>query len=978
MSARGARLVLAAGALAGLVLTVWMGDRSVPQPGQLMRSEPPAHTAEEESASAPRGRAPPSPESGDLAGPALQGLGSTSTGIRGRVIDSTSGVGISGARVRASRRHDDEFLVDTESDADGSFAIDVPDARFATLWVWHAAYGAPEIRELGRASAARVLIKLTPVETLGGRVVDDRGNPMAGVRVRLEQDSDSLAAGLWADLFDGEPPPLPIETRTDSSGHFAVAACQPDWGPLYIAPLQAGWASRWSVVPMAGSEASRRTLVLTMVRGATLAGRVSMDGLGLLPGCLVSAAPNVWYESEVGSELLPWAHDRLRCHTDAEGRFKVAGVPPDAARLYLWLMSSPSWLRPYEWLISSLSSDQVVDGIEIVVPFDLSVGVTVLGPGELPLRGEQLALVVEGDEQAALEWAVTDAEGRVVLTPRQPHGLQLVRRMVSGRELLLADVDPLAGELTVQASPSQLQWLSVECVQEDGKPSTATFIARARSVAQDRVASSSSDTRGDAVVAAHSVGGRASLPILGPLPVEVSAVTHSDGASAHVLLEAWPEDSTVRLQLAHDLVIHARVADGRDRPVAGLAVSLVPVGPGEQTLTATTDVDGWFTATAAGERDWYSVVPVLDPDSITVGAWSLFAGLPDPTLRIARLGQVSGRLVGAEPRHLAGLTISAVWEASGREQSTDAISDEEGRFTLHGLPLHYDSLVTVDGRALADRGLAAAQAGWLVRAASEPIDVRVVRSRSIEGIVRADASTLASIEIEVWPHDPLTSEPVRAAPRNDGSFQVSLPSAGPWTVAAFVRTGVEPGDEDDSRLLAAAKVIHASDGTVELVVPTVDEIEVNIRGVTETAWFQVWSGSRLLASRLFDLDERSSCRLPVLARHAIRVAVYVGDTCAVGLQPGGPDGRVVTARLASAAYVKGELSGRRLSPTARLAARTATGQIALDLDPGSGWFQGSRPVGSFDLVLTEYFTEEQVVASGIRADAATDLALTVR
>lgn len=979
MSARGARLILAAGALAGLVMTVWMSDRSVPQPEQVMRSEPPVQAAEEESASAVHGRAGPSPESGDLAGPALQGLGWTSTGIRGRVVDAASGAGIAGARVRLSSHGEEALVVDVESDADGSFTFDVDDARTLTLSAWHAAYGVHKSITLDDVPPEGLRIELTRGEVISGRVVDAVGGPMAKIRVRIEQNGEVFSGDSWTIDDEDAEPAFPFETITDEGGHFELAAQPPDEVSWFVAPRHPGWVARWTRVPLAGSEEARRELVLALTRGATLSGRVSMDRLGAVAGCKLSAGTALWYGHDEEADVLPWSHDPLLCESDENGRFLVRGVPPEPARLDVWPTSTWSWSEPFEWRSSSLASNQIVDDIEIVLPFDVEIAVTLVGPDEAPLRGEQLTLLAEQDDPAAAEWGTTDEEGRVYVKPQHPRGLRLVRRTASGYDVLREEIDPLVAELRIHTTPADIRWLFVECVPEPGVEAPSSFHVSATRPGDGGSATASVLSETWTHVSARSVGGRAGLPILGPLPITVTAISERAGRSDPVVLEAWPENSTIRLHLQRDHVIHARIVDGRGHPVGGLIVRLVPVNSREQALTTSTDADGWFSAIGASQSDWYHVRPELGTDLETVGAWSLFPSLPDPTLHVVRLGRLEGRLVGVHAQQLAGLEVSGAWEASDGERRATTTTDELGRFTLDGLPVADDSLLVVDEAMLAERGLSTAHAALVVRAGADPVEVPIVRRRSLEGVVRADAPTLASVEIEVWPHDPFTVEPVRADVRPDGSFDVSAPGEGPWTVAAFVRTGVESGDENDSRLLADARVVRGSDGHVDLVVPPSSEVTVGLDGLGEMAWLQAWSGDRLISTRIFELDVGIAYQLPVLAARPTYVTVVADNACAVGLRPREATGGRIEARTTGAVPIGGELRGRRLSPTARLAARTAHGRVAAHLYDEQGWFAGDVPVGRFDLVLTEYFTEEQVLAEGLDSSSATEeLVLTVR
>ena len=116
--------------------------------------------------------------------------------LEGRAIISTTGEPVSGVRPRLARTAPGTDTVKVASDADGRFSFEEMDPGSYILSASRSGgflaevYGAGSPGSSGTPltlSAGQVLtnieFRLTPLGVISGTVVDDRGNPMPGVRV---------------------------------------------------------------------------------------------------------------------------------------------------------------------------------------------------------------------------------------------------------------------------------------------------------------------------------------------------------------------------------------------------------------------------------------------------------------------------------------------------------------------------------------------------------------------------------------------------------------------------------------------------------------------------------------------------------------------------------------------------------------------------------------------------------------------------
>lgn len=194
--------------------------------------------------------------------------------------------------------------------------------------------------KLARGEARTLDVPLTLGATLSGRVVDERGNPVADAKGFVSRPAAGVAA-LLARLRPGGREAF----RSRPDGTFTVARLAPGENqslsvthPEHERTLVGGLA-----LTPGGTKAG---LVVTLQRGLVLSGTVR-DGEGTpIPGAEVSLTQSVNVLGGRGGggramlSVVGGSADAPRGRSDAEGRFEVRGV---AAGDYTLRVAAPGW-----------------------------------------------------------------------------------------------------------------------------------------------------------------------------------------------------------------------------------------------------------------------------------------------------------------------------------------------------------------------------------------------------------------------------------------------------------------------------------------------------------------------------------------------------------------------------------------------------------------------------------------------------------
>jgi RNA polymerase sigma-70 factor (ECF subfamily) len=388
--------------------------------------------------------------------------------LRGRVVDA-AGSPVAAALVAYG-------LDTTETDERGRFALEldgprslnrrvrerarVPDDVVRALAPGHLP---AEVRAVGRDQEGRARWPEPLVLELGsaplaieGRVVDERGEPLAGRRVWIADEA--LFGGR---MFDPGRGPELVTTEallagrgpgwsyaeSDGDGRFVLEGLVPR--DYRVAVMDASTLQRAEAADVA---AGRRDLVLVLPSGelfARLAGRIVDSHGAPVPGAQVFPMCDA-YEQRFEGNVMRTEHQTVAgVATDAEGRFALERVPKDL--VYLRIQGSD--VIPLEWgrkLAGGLArlAGERAEELEIAVERRCHFQVVLAVPGEAEELG---ALDHDGQEMVVSQF---HGNGR---DDRERHAL------IEGRSAMLA-VGDRAAELVLYRAGAEVRRVSIRLV----------------------------------------------------------------------------------------------------------------------------------------------------------------------------------------------------------------------------------------------------------------------------------------------------------------------------------------------------------------------------------------------------------------------------------------------------------------------------------------------------------------------------------
>jgi uncharacterized GH25 family protein len=586
--------------------------------------------------------------------------------VTGRVIDRQSKAGVRAAVTLAATAADQPVRYGA-SDTAGNFRIEaVPHGRWS-IEAWAPGYLSIEAIELEVGGAVQPVVALTPGGILAGRVVDQRGRPVEGAVVRGRGvDAGGQAVTLSqqdqldrARRFRGQAPlvDVPDGTQFLDRGELGVLL-----GPIPFPPPP-GAASLRVAEPVAENVAGN------------VAGNAAGAGGPGVPGLPFD-------ELAVGTG----AHAAIFI-TDAQGRFRITGVPPGRFQLGA---SHPDYadgetafvalglgqrredltvtLVPGVVLVGTVTSSRK----DIVIGATLTVEPLASGPGQA--RGRSLGLGSDGRLQA-----VTGSDGRYRLGPIAADVRVHVSAVGHGdaeRAIRLAAAARAASVAGEPAERTEDFVLMVADATVDGRVRDAAgFPVRGAQVTID-----SQDRHAGGRGAATDDNGRFSIAYLAAGTYRVE-VTHPEFPAWHGQVSTG---GAAELTLPFGGGIEGQVRDAHTSgPVA--AARVAASGPGSAGREVATGADGAF-----------SIAPLL------AGAWTLEVTAPgyvpaaprrvevaagrEPgqvTARDVRIVLERGATVAGTVRDLDGQRVPGATVRAGRAQ---ARTDAEGNFRLTDVP----------------------------------------------------------------------------------------------------------------------------------------------------------------------------------------------------------------------------------------------------------------------------------------------------
>jgi protocatechuate 3,4-dioxygenase beta subunit len=596
--------------------------------------------------------------------------------VTGRVIDRKSKAGVRAAVTLAAAAADQPVRYGG-SDGAGNFRIEaVPHGRWS-IEAWAPGYLSIEAIELEVGRAVEPVVALTPGGVLAGRVVDHRGRPVEGAVVRargVDADDRAVVVSQQDQLdrtrrFRGQAPleALPAGTRFVPRGELGVLL-----GPIPFPPP-----------PGAAS--------LRVTERVVEPAAAAPDAPGAPGGPAVPGAAGDWAASQ-GEHAATYV-------TDAQGRFRLTGVPPgrfqvaaahpdyadgETAFLVLDLGQRHEDLTvtlvPGVVLVGAVANTRQEPVIGAVLTVEPLAGA---GPGRGRAGGLAGRVPDRMSDAGGRLQAVTGSDGRYRLGPIAADVRVHVTAAGHGdveRAIRLGNAVRAASAVATGAGQPAERVEDFVLVVAD-----ATLAGRVRDAAGFPVRSArvaiDSDER-------HAAGR--------------SAITDDDGrfsiaalaAGTYRLRVEHPQFPAVRAQGSTGTAAELTLAFGggidglvRDAHTAGpiAAARVVATGPDGDGHEVATAADGAFSFVPVGAGSWTLAVTapgyVPAPDqvvAVNAGREPGQVTARDVRFQLERGATVAGTVRDANGQRVAGATV--------RAGQVEARSDVEGKFRLSDVP----------------------------------------------------------------------------------------------------------------------------------------------------------------------------------------------------------------------------------------------------------------------------------------------------
>ncbi len=243
---------------------------------------------------------------------------SNAAGIQLHVVDSETGVGLSGTRIRYDFSGSDGLREgrDTFTDEKGFVAIPRPTNKTmisATIISATAEAHVPKsLRWIGEQAPAEYTVKLDPAVTASGFIVDEQGKPVPDVRISVPTPAMVLGQIENIDFWT-----CPVTNRDDASWSFSYIP--KDTNEFSFVLDKPGYAQTCVPVPMDRVELNN--LILVINHGTVIEGKIADQRGQPIANCHV--------------KVLSGDRDkRLSANTDENGVFELVGVMTDPSDGY--------------------------------------------------------------------------------------------------------------------------------------------------------------------------------------------------------------------------------------------------------------------------------------------------------------------------------------------------------------------------------------------------------------------------------------------------------------------------------------------------------------------------------------------------------------------------------------------------------------------------------------------------------------------
>ncbi|MCI0651951.1 MAG: carboxypeptidase regulatory-like domain-containing protein, partial [Planctomycetes bacterium] len=334
--------------------------------------------------------------------------------ITGRVVDDM-GQPLAGVQVQA--RHGFRFgdrqprkpATSSDSDANGAFTIEILGADEVTLRAECAGYSTATAEHVVTGSDG-VLLVLSRLATITGRVTTADGAPSTGFKIMAEPAGEEGEAESFAAMIEGL-----ADGGGDggewiagaADGTFRIEGVSP--GKVVVRARVPGFAPGVSEPVTVTAGATLGGVIVHALRGATVRGVVTAKGIGAIPGATarlvpVSGDPN----EELMAQFMPamFQGNGESAQSAEDGSFELARL---SAGTYRLLVTHEGY-APAEPITITLANDEsfVAPSIELSTGGKIE-GIAYTESKENPRSG---AIVQLMGTKGGMKMGTTDKEGR--------------------------------------------------------------------------------------------------------------------------------------------------------------------------------------------------------------------------------------------------------------------------------------------------------------------------------------------------------------------------------------------------------------------------------------------------------------------------------------------------------------------------------------------------------------------------------------
>ena len=253
-----------------------------------------------------------------------------------------------------------------------------------------------------------------------GRIVDDRGTPIPGAQVALLDSFQNDPLGKFLQRSQQIPDLALAAGQTDDAGFFALGLRTPTDRKLQLCVVAEGFAADTHGELVVQPETWLELGDLTLTRGCTIRGRVTVAGTDLpAPQAIVALAGGNPFVDAGPAQFDSWPQRRFAA-VDAAGRYEIRHAPQQG--VFRLQASAPGFGRQIRDEID-LTGRAVVE-VDFALPRGLSVRGR-LDTGGLPLTAVKITLFPKTAEPPFEGRAEADGTFAIHGLRDGPHLLQI-------------------------------------------------------------------------------------------------------------------------------------------------------------------------------------------------------------------------------------------------------------------------------------------------------------------------------------------------------------------------------------------------------------------------------------------------------------------------------------------------------------------------------------------------------------------------